>query len=165
MQPPTLPVNQKNSAHFMEVIGNIVRISIGKRAAKKSPFLAAFFCPFCAFCTTLRSTRYVARVLFRGQTKSVKSVIKNQSNVQAGAKRMSRARPRVLKPTINQSPIITFSQLHKWGPALDGTPKPAKKPLRSPRLIKILKSVSSLANNSILLVPWCLRGDKSCYPP
>jgi len=37
---PAIPVNPRNPAHFKEIIGDIVRISIGKRAAKKSTFLA-----------------------------------------------------------------------------------------------------------------------------
>jgi environmental stress-induced protein Ves len=38
----TIPVNTRKSAHFREIIGDIVRISIGKRAAKKSTFFSVF---------------------------------------------------------------------------------------------------------------------------
>ena len=40
---PAIPVNTMKSAHFREIIGDRVRISIGKRMTKKGAFLAVFF--------------------------------------------------------------------------------------------------------------------------
>ena len=37
------PINARNSAYFREIIGDRVRISIGKRMTKKGAFLAVFF--------------------------------------------------------------------------------------------------------------------------
>ncbi len=42
----TIPVKASSSAHFGEIIGEIVRISIGKRAAKKNYFFVIFLLTF-----------------------------------------------------------------------------------------------------------------------
>jgi len=42
------PINVRSSAHFREIIGDIVRISIGKRSAKKRCFLGRFLVDFCS---------------------------------------------------------------------------------------------------------------------